>query len=104
MVNSLVIHNRIEIVGDFIVEDVECTAMSEIFIHQDKVVIKFVSHHRCIAVAKDEVVYAANDHNSKEKPDWENCRNASVGVIWEEVVPFSQNVAQAMCDKNCHGE
>lgn len=88
MVDTLCIHDSVEIVGDFVVENVKCGVLGKVLHHQVNVVIEFVGDHWYVAVAKEEVINSANDHNAKEEPNWENRRNAGIRIVWKKVIPF----------------
>ena len=53
-----------------------------------------------IAVAEDVGGDAGKDDNGDESDDGENAKNASVGVVWEEIVPFLYNILQPVGDED----
>ncbi len=55
-------------------------------------VIKFVSNHRDVAVAKDEMGNATDNHNTHKETNWKDGGNASIRIVWEEVVPFVEDI------------
>lgn len=89
----LSLENFEEVIGDFLVNDVESGVRFDVVKDQGEVVVEFISDHRNVAVAKDEMRNAANNHDTHEKANWEDGGNASIRVVGEKVVPFIENVA-----------
>lgn len=93
----------IKIVGDGVVDDIEGFVGGELLADDSEVVIKFVSDERNIAIAKDEMGDAANDDDAEKGTNWEEGGNAGIGVAREKIVPFVEDVAEAVGDEDGHG-
>ena len=73
------------------------------FLDKGKVVIELVGDDWSVAVAKNKMRKIGNDDDAKKDADRKNGKNAGVRVFGEKIVPFFQNVAKAMGNKNGHG-
>lgn len=86
------------------VDDVERGAGFDMIEHEGEVVIELVGDHWDVTIAKNEMRNAADNHDTHKETDWEDGGDAGVGVVGKKVVPFIENVTEAMSNKNSERE
>ena len=97
------LEDLIEIVCDGVVDDIEGFVGGELFADDGEVVVEFIGDERNIAIAKDEMGDAANDDDAEEGTNWEEGGNAGVRVAGEKIIPFVEDVTEAVGDEDGHG-
>lgn len=97
---ELVAEDAVEGEGFGVVDDIESGIGGEVGASEGEVAGELVGNHGGVAIAKNEVIEVANDHNTEEDGNGKNGGDAGVRVVGEEIVPFVEDVAQAVGDED----
>ena len=74
--------------------------VGEILVNKFKIVTKKVGYIRVIAVAVGVLTKIRKEHKAKKDGEWEEGKNAGVGVFRKKTVPLFEEILEAMCGEN----
>ena len=69
-----------------------------------EIVVELVCDGWSVAIAKDVMSKTGDYHHGDKEGDWDNTKEASVGVLRENSVPFLDSITNTVGSEDCNWE